>query len=55
MRHDLAAADIHTIIETEVNDRIAAADEYDQAGRGDAGGRLRAEADVLRGYLPPKH
>ncbi|HET7414863.1 MAG TPA: GatB/YqeY domain-containing protein [Arthrobacter sp.] len=51
-RRELAAADIQAIMETEVNDRIAAANEYEQAGRRDAGGKLRAEADVLRGYLP---
>lgn len=51
-RRSLAAADIHAVIETEINDRIAAADEYEKAGRSDAGGKLKAEADVLRGYLP---
>ncbi|GAB3247200.1 GatB/YqeY domain-containing protein [Arthrobacter pigmenti] len=50
-RRDLSAADMHAIVDTEVNDRIAVAIEYERADRGDAGGRLRAEAEVLRGYL----
>jgi uncharacterized protein len=55
-RRSLAAADIRTIVETEINDRIAAANEYEQGGRGEAGRKLRAEADVLRGYVyPPRN
>lgn len=51
-RRDLATTDIRAIVETEVNDRIAAACQYEKAGRSDAGGKLRAEAEVLRAYMP---
>ncbi|WP_026820534.1 GatB/YqeY domain-containing protein [Arthrobacter castelli] len=52
-RRDLDAEDMRAIVEAEVNDRTAVAGEYEQAGHSDAGDKLRAEADVLRGYLPP--
>lgn len=53
-RRDLAADDIHAIIEAEVHDRAVAAGRYEQVGRNDAAERLRAETDVLGRYLSPE-
>ncbi len=45
-------ADLRGIVEAEVARRSAAAIEYARLGRHDLAGRLRAEADLLRRYLP---
>jgi uncharacterized protein len=42
------------IIRKEVKRREEAAEAYVSAGREDSASRERAEADVLRGYLPPE-
>lgn len=51
-RRDLTEADVRSIIEAEVRDRTSAAQEYERLGRADQAAHLRAEADVLRRYLP---
>lgn len=53
-RRELTPDDQHTIVATEVAERVDAARGYAQAGREDAAERLRAEADVLRRYLRPE-
>jgi uncharacterized protein len=50
-RRHLTAADLRSIVENEVRERSAAAQEYERNGRGDLAGRLRAEAEVLGRYL----
>ncbi len=52
VRRDLTDADLHAILETEVQERSAAAAEYEQLGRDDLAERLRSEIDVLRRHLP---
>lgn len=51
-RH-LGDAELRSIVEQEVYERLAAAAQYDQLGNGDAAARLRAEAEVLSGHLRP--
>ncbi|AXB44104.1 GatB/YqeY domain-containing protein [Amycolatopsis albispora] len=51
-RLELTDADVQAIVEAEVRQRTEAADEYAQLGRDDQATRLRAEAEVLRRYLP---
>jgi uncharacterized protein len=50
-RRHLTAADLRSIVEKEVRERSAAAQEYERNGRDDLAGRLRAEAEVLGRYL----
>jgi uncharacterized protein YqeY len=50
-RRQLTEADQRAIVENEMRERSAAADEYEQIGRIDLAERLRAEAEVLRRYL----
>lgn len=52
-RRELTDTDLRTIVEGEVRERTAAADEYARLGNEDAATRLRAEADVLRRQLNP--
>ena len=46
-RRDLSADDVRGIVQAEVDDRRAAADEIERAGRPDRAADLRREADVL--------
>jgi uncharacterized protein YqeY len=50
-RRHLTDADIHAIVEGEVRERSAAAQEYERHGRDDLAERLRVEVAVLRRYL----
>ncbi|CAM4218315.1 GatB/YqeY domain-containing protein [Kibdelosporangium persicum] len=50
-RRHLTDADLYAIVASEVEQRSAAADQYDKLGREDVAARLRAEADVLRHHL----
>jgi uncharacterized protein len=50
-RRALSEAEIEEIARAEVDERRAAADAYERAGRPEEARRLRAEADVLVGYL----
>lgn len=52
-RRHLTEADLRSIVENEVSERSAAAQEYEQLGRTDLAQRLRAEAEVLSRYLRP--
>jgi uncharacterized protein YqeY len=46
-RREQTDADLHTIVEKEVQDRSAAATEYDGVSRPDEVERMRSEAEVL--------
>ena len=50
-RRALSEAEVEEIARAEVDERRAAADAYERAGRPEMARRLRAEADVLGGYL----
>ncbi|EHR62573.1 GatB/YqeY domain-containing protein [Saccharomonospora cyanea] len=52
-RRDLTEAELRSIVENEVRQRTAAADEYERLGRVEAAERLRAEAEVLNRHLKP--
>jgi uncharacterized protein YqeY len=39
-------------VQLQVDQRLMAVEEYEKLGRQDDADRLRAEADVLRSYLP---
>lgn len=52
-RRALTEADLRSIVENEVRERSAAAEQYGQAGRADLAERLRAEAEVLTRHLRP--
>lgn len=51
-RRDLDETDLCAVVAREVDERTLAAERYEELGRGAEARRLRAEADVLRGYLP---
>lgn len=51
-RRELTDNELHAILAREIDERSTSASEYEQLGRDDYAQRLRAEADVLRGYLP---
>lgn len=40
------------LVQSQVDQRSMAVREYEELGRQDVADRLRAEADVMRGYLP---
>ena len=50
-RRELRAQDIEAVVRDEAGARLAAAQEYEQAGRSDRADALRAEAAVLEGFL----
>lgn len=50
-RRELSQADVRGLLYAQVDERLAAADEYLSLGRHDRADQLRAEADVFRGYL----
>jgi uncharacterized protein len=50
-RRALSEAEVEEIARAEVDERRTAADAYERAGRPEVARRLRAEADVLGGYL----
>jgi uncharacterized protein YqeY len=52
-RRSLSAEDVRALVESEVDQRVAAAAEYEGLGRPDRAERLRAEAAVLAAHLPP--
>jgi uncharacterized protein YqeY len=51
-RKVLTEDDIRMIVQCEVSDRRAAAQQYQEAGRMDHAERLRNESDVLDRFLP---
>ncbi len=50
-RRRLTVADVRAVVEEEVRERTAAAEECERLGRDDHAARLRAEAQVLGRYL----
>ena len=50
-RRELADADISHIVQAEISEGRAVADDYAARGRLDQAARLRAEADVLAQYV----
>ena len=50
-RRLLTESDVAGIVEAEIAERRAAADEYDRLGRRDQSARLRHEADVLAALM----
>lgn len=50
-RRELSLEDVRAIVRAEIDDRFAAAAQYELHGRGDEATRLRAEGDVLLGVL----
>jgi uncharacterized protein YqeY len=50
-RRQLTEVDLRSIVENEMRERSAAAEEYEQIGRTDLAERLRAEAEVLSRYV----
>ncbi|WP_306371517.1 GatB/YqeY domain-containing protein [Nocardiopsis sp. CC223A] len=50
-RRVLSAEELHGLLHAQVAERRAEAGRYTDHGRHDAAERLRAEADVLAGYL----
>jgi uncharacterized protein YqeY len=52
-RRNLTEADLRSIVENEIQERTAAAAEYEGLGRTEHAEQLRAEAAVLRRHLEP--
>jgi uncharacterized protein YqeY len=50
-RRSLSAERVRDVIRTQVDERRAAAEEYERAGAPDQAARLRDEADVLDAFL----
>jgi uncharacterized protein len=50
-RRQLSPADLRAIVEAEISERQATADQYEQAGHGDRAETLRREAQVLQAVL----
>lgn len=50
-RRALTEADIARIVRGEIDDRDAAARHFESAGEAGRAARLRAEADLLRGFV----
>ncbi|HET6908709.1 MAG TPA: hypothetical protein VFH54_05160 [Mycobacteriales bacterium] len=46
-RITLTASDVEAIVQREIEDRLAAASSYEEAGQAEAATRLRREAEVL--------
>jgi len=51
-RRELSDADMAAIVKAQVEERLQAADQYEQLGRLDAAHRLKREAALLRAYVP---
>ena len=52
VRRALAAQEVHDLTLAEATEREAAAQTYDAGGQPDRAERLRAEAGVIRSFLP---
>lgn len=50
-RRHLTDTDVRSIVEAEVRERSAAAEEYERLGRDDLAEKVRAEAEVLSRHL----
>jgi uncharacterized protein YqeY len=53
-RRVLTAADERGLVQSQVDQPLMAAGEYEKLGRQGDADRLLAQADVLRSYLPPR-
>jgi uncharacterized protein YqeY len=51
-RRQLSETELRQVVQREVEERAAVAEQYDRVGRPDRAERLRAEAAVLAGHLP---
>ena len=51
-RRELSDADMAAIVNAQVEERLQAADQYEQLGRWDAAHRLKREAALLRAHVP---
>jgi uncharacterized protein len=51
-RRVLTEADTHRVLRAQVDERLNAARQYEDLGRGEVAERLRREAELLRAYLP---
>jgi uncharacterized protein YqeY len=54
-RRELTEADIEAIVQGEIDDRAAVADDYERLGRAREAIELRAQCDVLRDALRRTH
>jgi uncharacterized protein YqeY len=52
LRLELTREDLVRIVQAEIAEAEAAAQQYEAGGRADAAEQLRAESAVLEGYLP---
>ena len=52
LRRELSAAEVAALVQSEVDERLTAADSYAAAGRHEPADRLRAEAAALRAHVP---
>lgn len=52
-RVTLSASDVDAIVRREIDDRLAAAASYEEAGQAEVATRLRREAEVLEESRPP--
>jgi uncharacterized protein YqeY len=50
-RRALSAVEVVAIVQSDIDERVAAAGEYDDLGRMEEAARLRAEAAVLTAFL----
>lgn len=50
-RRELSADQVAVVVRTQVDERLAAADEYERAGASEQAARLRREAEVLAAFL----
>lgn len=50
-RRTLSADRVRDVIQAQVDERLAAADEFDRAGAPERAAQLRDEADVLRAFV----
>ena len=51
-RRELSIAEVRALLQEQVVERLAAADQYESLGKGDTADGLRREAEVLQAYLP---
>jgi uncharacterized protein YqeY len=51
-RRTLDDRDIAVLLQAEIDDRLVAAEEYRSAGADERADLLRAEADVIAGFIP---
>jgi uncharacterized protein YqeY len=50
-RRELSSDQVAVVVQTQVDERLAAAEEYERAGAPEQAARLRQEAEVLAAFL----